>query len=508
MSETNEKENKGIVNYLFGRLPIYTSLDELPEDYNAVIAEVNTALSIHVQNLLAMEYLYWYRRGLMPVLSRVKEVRPEINNKVCENHAAQIVEFKNGYFLTQPAYYISRKEDEDTNKKVAMLNEYLYRSGKLQADNELVDWFHTVGKADLFVQSVEDKDMPFEAYSIDPRSAFVVKSLKPGNKPVYGAYVVVENNKLYLDVFDRRKHYKLFGTVTGELTVPTPSYVCTATAVQEVTDNTLGEVPIIEYQYNSVGMSAFEGVITLIDALNECASGRIDAIDQFVQSLLVFYNCELDQDKDGNDITPKQIRQSGALFLKSIGENKADLKEIVAELNQEQTQVLVDYLYEQILTICGMPSTTKGGTSTSDTGLAVEMRDGFAAAETMARNTEDLFKKSNRYFDRIITKLLKDKGILSIPLSDFTLNFTRNEMRGMQSKAQALQTLISAGLSPVLALAKSGVSADPVADYEASKPWMLMRWGDPEKANEAPAPKTEIVEEDNNNGDADIGVAG
>ena len=503
MSELNQKEN---TNFLFGRLPIYTSLDRLPEDSGEIIAEVNSALSIHVQNLLAMEYLYWYRRGLMPVLSRVKEVRPEICNKVAENHAAQIVDFKNGWFLGAPAFYTSRNEDEATTEKVKELNEYLYRSGKLQADNELVDWFHTVGKADLFVESVDDPDTPFEAYALDPRSAFVVKSLKPGNKPVYAVHVVVNDKTLYLDVYDRYKHYRLYGTVTGELTTPDPNYVCTATNVDGESDNYLGEVPIIEYQYNSVGMSAFEAVIPLIDALNECASGRLDAIDQFVQSLLVFYNCELDTDDKGNPITPKQIRESGALFLKSIGENKADLKEIVAELNQEQTQVLVDYLYQQILAIAGVPSTTKGGTSTSDTGLAVELRDGFATAETMARNTEDLFKKSNKYFDKIIVKLLKEKGLLDISINDFALNFTRNEVHGMQSKAQALQALLSCGMSPILALAKSGVSADPVADYEASKPWMIMRWGDPEKAEEAPAPETEIVEEDNNDGIGDLGV--
>lgn len=506
MSETNE--TKGIVNYLFGRFPIFTSLERLPEDYGAIVAEVNTALTIHVQNLLAMEYLYWYRRGLMPVLSRTKEVRPEICNKVAENHASKIVEFKNGYLLTAPCSYVARTEDEETNNKVKLLNEYLYRSGKQQADNELVDWFHTVGKADLFVESVDDDEAPFAAYALDPRSAFVVKSMQPGNKPVYAVHVVVNDDVLYLDAYDRYKHYKLVGTVTGKLTVPTPNYVCTATSVTEEQPNYLGEIPIVEYQYNSVGMSAFEAVVPLIDALNECASGRLDAIDQFVQSLLVFYNCELDTDDQGNTITPKQIRESGALFLKSIGENKADLKEIVAELNQQQTQVLVDYFNQQILDICGMPSTTKGGSSTSDTGLAVEMRDGWSTAETMARNTEDLFKKSNKYFDRIITKILREKNILDISLSDFALNFTRNEMRGVQSKAQALQALLSCGLAPTLALAKSGVSFDPVADYEASKPWMIMRWGDPTKAEEAPAPTTEIVEEDNNNGSTDIGAEG
>lgn len=492
---------------LYGRLPIFTSIDSLDRgNPEAVIAEVNEALSIHIQNVIAMEYLYWYRRGITPIYGKKKDVRPEINNKISENHVSEIVEFKNGYFLTQPAMYISRREDEKISEKVKDLNEYLYRSGKLQADNELVDWFHTVGKADLFVQSFEDPDVPFEAYALDPRSAFVVKSLKPGNKPVFAVNVVVNGEKLTLDVWDKTSVFTLEGTVTGRLTTPTPDYLCTATNVVEVKDNPIGEIPIIEYQYNSVGQSCFEAAIPLLDLLNQITSDRMDGLDQFVQSLLVFYNCELGEDEDGKPTTPQAVRAAGALFLKSIGENKADLKEISSQLDQTQTQVFVDYIYEQIQTICGMPTSTRNDRSTSDTGIAVEMRNGWSMCETMARNTEDLFKKSNRQFDLIITQLLKKKRVLDISLNDFELHFTRNEMHGVQSKAQALQALLSSGLAPTLALAKSGVSSDPGSDYEASKGWMRLRWGDPNE--EGPAPQTEIVEEDNNNGDTDIGANG
>lgn len=483
-----------VVNNLFGRLPIFTSVEGFdPNRPEEIINEVNQAMTIHVQNLWAMEYLYWYRRGVTPIYARTKEVRPEINNKVSENHAGEIVDFKNGYFLTQPATYTSRKEDEETTNKVTELNEYLYRSGKQTVDNELVDWFHTVGKADLFVQSNDDDEAPFLAYALDPRSAFVAKSMRAGNAPVYGVHSVVRGEELILDVWDKYNVYTLRGTVTGKLTVPTPNYLCTATELIDVKPNPLGEVPIIEYFYNSVMQSAFESVIPLLDALNEMASDRLDGIDQFIQSLLVFYNCTLEDD-DGNEITPKYVRESGALFLKSIGENRADLKEISSQLDQTQTQVLVDYTYKQICTICGMPMVQSQGVA-SLTGAAVEMRNGWATAETMARNTEDLFKRSNKFFDRIITKILREKNILDISLNDFELNFIRNDMYGVQSKAQALQTLLASGLHPTIALAKSGISSDPVADYENSKGYMRLRWGDPDEPMEQP--KTDIEESDN-----------
>lgn len=489
----NDLANYG--TFLYGRLPIYTSIDEFdPSRPEEIIAEINESLAIHVTNLIAMEYLYWYRRGVTPIYQKTKEVRPEINHKVSEAVYGQIVDFKDGYFLPQPCFYVSRKEDEEITGKVKQLNEYLYVSGKQQADNEIVDWFHTVGKGDLFVEASDDEDTPYKAYSVDPRSAYVAKSLKPGNPVAYGVHIVTRGAELLIDAWDRNNLYHLRGTYKGRLVTPTPDYVCTASEVISIEPNLLGAVPIIEYQYNSIGMSAAESVIPLLDAINDVQSGRLDSLDQFVQSLLIFYNCELGTDENGDAITTQYVREAGALFLKSIGENKADVKELSSVLDQSQTQVLVDDLYGQVLRICGVPDTTKGSSSSSDTGLAIELRDGWQIAEMHARNCEDLFKKSNKEFDKIVVSLLRNKGILDISPNDFELNFIRNEVRGAQSKAQALNTMLASGLHPVIALSKSGLSGDPMNDYEVSKGYMRLRWGDPEEPAEQPT--TEIVEED------------
>lgn len=470
---------------LHGRLPIFTSIEGFsPDRTDEIIREVNAALSVHGENLTQMEYLYWYRRGVTPIYNKTKDIRPEINHKVTASIAGSICDFKNGYFLTQPATYIPRKGREETADEVAELNEYLYRSGKHDADNKLVDWFHTVGKADLFVQSTDDPEMPFAVYALDPRSAFVVRSTAPGNRPVFAGYVVLSGDTLYVDVWDKRNRYRIQGGKLGDMTSPFSNFLTSAMEIVDVAPNPLGEVPIIEYQYNSVYMSCFESIIPLLDAIDQVQSDRLDGLDQAIQSLLVFYNCELGEDEKGDPITPSYVRAAGALFLKSIGENKADLKEIVSNLDQSQTQVLINNLYEMAMSICGMPSVSNSFPGDS-TGLAIELKDGWTICEMNARNTEDLFKESNRQFDRIIVNILKVKGLLDISLNDFELHFTRNELRAVQSKAQALQTLLAAGLHPTLALAKSGISADPVSDFELSKGYMTLRWGDPD------APKVE-----------------
>ena len=109
-------------------------------------------------------------------------------------------------------------------------------------------------------------------------------------------------------------------------------------------------------------------------------SHQLDGIEQFIQSLCVATNCNFEE-----GVTANEIRKAGMLLLKSIGENKADFQILSEQLDQSQTQAYKTWLYEKMLTIVGMPTTSKGGSSTSDTGSAVLYRDGWQQAEKRSR---------------------------------------------------------------------------------------------------------------------------
>ena len=453
---------------LFGRQKIFTSESKITKDN--IIDIVNFSLSAHMKNSAEMDYLYWYRRGRQPILGREKKIRPEIKNIVVENHAKEICTFKNGYFLTQPAYYISRKKDDGINDKVNRLNEYLYLSGKQRVDNEVVNWFHTVGLGVLYIKPQNDKKIPVAVYTLDPRNSFVVYSYSPGNKPMLGVNTVITNNgQLIIDAVTEDYIFKLRSNNIGKVNteMPTNGYAFTIDSIEK---NVLGKIPIIEYQYDEDRMGCFEAALPLLDAINKVQSNRIDGVEQFIQSLMVIYNAEIDEDKAAN------MRGYGLVILKSIGDLKADLKLLSEQLDQTQTQLLVDRAYEAVLTICGMPSTMKGGTSTSDTGQAVLLRDGWRQADTYARNTTDLFKASNKYFDEIFIDILRRKTDLDINLEDFELQFVRNETSNLLVKTQAALNLKQLGLSPELTLSKSGVSNDAVADVANSRDYIDKIW--------------------------------
>ena len=488
---------------MYGRLDIYSTFENIDE--SNIVNELNSALVYHIKNMLQEEFLYWYTRGVQPILNRHKEIREDILNIVQVNTAAEVVDFKNGYLLQKPCAYTARRKGVQT--KLKKLNEYLYRSGKNDADNEVADWFHRVGKGVLFVEPNDDPEAPFKAYALDPRSAFVVYSLRPGNKPLMGVnFVTTEDGNALFDVFTKNMVYHLSGGFKGKMMTAEKGHDFLATAVEIVSSepNVLGRIPIIEYRYNSVNTSAFELAIPLLDELSNLASNACDGIEQFIQTLAIAVNCEFPE-----DTTITDIRKAGMIALRSIGENKADFKVLTEQLDQTQTKVLMDGLREEVYHICAMPNRSDGR-NYDTTGAAQLASLGWYQADCCARNTEDLFRKSNQQFDRIIVDILKRKQLLDIDPNDFELNFPHGETANVQSKAQAFQTLMAAGLHPELAAEKSGISSDPVKDMKMSEEYLQMIWGDPTKVDQAEQTdggqgEAEIIERSADNGENNTG---
>ena len=97
---------------LFGRAVLYTSEKEITS--SNVLKVLNKTLPTFNQNAMESNYLYLYYRGYQPILERIKEIRPEINNKIVENHANEIVSFKTGYLFGSPIQYCRRAAKKDT----------------------------------------------------------------------------------------------------------------------------------------------------------------------------------------------------------------------------------------------------------------------------------------------------------------------------------------------------------------------------------------------------------
>lgn len=444
---------------LCGRRKIYLTEDEITKDN--VVDILNLALSAHIINLQQEEYLYWYRRGIQPILWRTKKIRPDIKNTVVINNADQICTFKNGYFLVSGTSYSST--DPDKVESVRAYNEFVRASGNAVADNEIVDWFHTVGLGVKYVDinRVDDPRIPFHTYSLDPRCAFVAYSMRPGNRPVMGVNVVVSGERLYLDVFTEKRYFLVEGSMIGMETFSIP-IVSTGVRVLDEKPNIIGKIPMVEYQYDNNRMASFETALPICDEINTIESNRADGVEQQIQQLFVAYNCNFEEGTTSND-----IRESGMLVLKSNGENKASVDLLETSLSQSETQVSLDALYDQLLDKAGLPSIGRNEGGTSDNGSAVYLRSGYSIADTMRRNTEDFFRKSDDLYKEIVLAVLEQKNLGLYP-SDLELIIEPPTMSNLLVKTQSALNMRELGLAPQIWLERSGLSNDPQQDLELS----------------------------------------
>lgn len=468
------KQLEAVDLMLCGRRKIFTAEDDINRDN--IVSVLNDILSMHIFNYQQEEYLYWYRRGVQPILNRTREVRPELVKHVIVNNANQIVTFKNGYFMQEPCSYSSRIDDERVTEQVKRFNEYCYASGKAIVDNEIVDWFDTVGLGVLYIDPDRDGNdrVPFRCYALDPRSAFCAYSYKPGNKRVLGVNIVVDNGVVMLDAFTRENCYHLRGGLVAKTTFGTP-VIGTAVNLISEEPNVLGEIPIIEYQYDINRMGSFEAAIPICDEINEQQSRLAEGQEEQIQQLCVAYNCNFDDNVTAND-----IRKQGMLVLRSLGENKADFKIIETKLTQAEMQVNIDALYEQLLDKTGLPSIARSAGGSSDNGSAVYLKSGYSIADTNRRNTEDFWRKSDLEFREVALKILRMKYTDDFDLvpEDMELNIEPPTMSNLLVKTQAALNMRNLGLAPQIWLERSGLSNDPLMDIELSKDYIYKFYED------------------------------
>ena len=127
------------------------------------------------------------------------------------------------------------------------------------------------------------------------------------------------------------------------------------------------------------GITLIELVITQLNALNKIKSDDLDGIDQFVQSLLVFVN----QDVDVEDV--RALEEAGAIKVFSQDPNKpADVKLLTQQLLHSETKIVTDDIYNKILTILGIPR-LNDKPSGGDTGQARLLGEGWTMAYQRAK---------------------------------------------------------------------------------------------------------------------------
>jgi SPP1 family phage portal protein len=469
---------------MYGRRVITTDVTEITADN--VVEVLDEAMKSHILNRSEIEYLWKYYKGDQPILQRTKTVRPEICNKIVENRANEIVSFKVGYLCGEPIQYVGRNCEELVTQGVGTLNEFMFLVDKPALDQEVVEWDMICGTANRLVLTnddyqVDSDEAPFEMYTLDPRDSFVVYSNDVKHKRMLGVKYNTDD----------------FGQKTFSVYTDNAYFTVKDGNVTEVKAHGLGVVPIIEYPANNARLGAFEIVLPLLDAINNIESNRMDGVEQFIQAFVKFINCDITKEDF------EALKDLGAIKVKSSDGQAADVDIVTNELNQQQTQTLKDDAYQAVLTICGMPN-RNGGSSTSDTGSAVLLRDGWSLAESRAKDSELMFKRSEKETLRLVLKLCNGLADLDLKLKDIDMKFTRRNYDNIQSKSQVLVSMLQQPkIHPLLAFTHCGLFSDPESAYTMSNEYheeQMAKW-EPVEVDEgeddSETETTEVVDEEN-----------
>ena len=457
----NTMRLQDLVKGQYGRKIAYADVEEITEDN--IVSVVGSCIGVFNQNKAVFKYLWDYKNGDQPIRYRRKVIRDDVNNPIVENRAYEIVRFKNGQTNGEPIQCVCTVKDEAKNKGVDRFNEYCKFSGKHAQDISSGEWTSATGSGFKAAQRRKGKEIPFGVVVPTPLNTFIIYSRQTQEDLLSVQELKDENGEWYKHCFSSTHEYKI---KDGRLQ---PLETLEDGTVVYSRLHAFGGIPIVEYPNNQCRLSDIELVMDLLDAINNMQSNRMDAIEQFVQSWVKFVNCEVDEESF------HKMKMMGALVVKSNNgaENKADVDIMSQELNQTESQIAKDDLWNSALSISAIPN--KQGNTGGDTQGAVELRNGWDFSKQAAKLKDPYTVVAERKLNAILLNIIRqEKGDKECPFGamEYDVQISHSPTDNMQVKAQVLQMLLASGIHPLVAVRTCGLWADAEKIFLLSKPYM------------------------------------
>lgn len=435
----------------FGREVIYSSYTRSELNETTIKEIIKDSFPVHLKNRADIKYLEDVYRGIQQILNKTKDVRPNINNIVLENNAFSFIEFKKSYVFGKPIKYVQL--GDVPTEEISILNKYMSLDQKHTKDISLGESLYKCGIAHRIV--LPGDTLPFTINNLDSKNTFVVYERAIGNRPLLAVtyYAVKKNGRWFYKGSAYTENYcydfETNGTVVEKLELPKP--------------HILGKIPITEYYLNESRLGLLEVVLSMLNALNRITSNDMDGIDQFIQSLVVFVNNDVDAE------IFKELMALGAVKVKSENPSlPADVKLLINQLDHSNTKTLYDRIYNNFLTIVGMPVRSEKA-SGGDTGQARELGDGWVMADLRADQDETMFKNGETETLSLVLSICKKDPnckIKNLNVEDIESKFERNRSDNLLVKAQSLVQLMTAQVPPEIAFSVIGLFSDPHEVYK------------------------------------------
>ncbi len=451
----NKQRFQNLVNGRYGRKIAYVDFTEVTP--GNVLKIFNEGAKCLNWNRPAIRYLHDYYKGDQSALYRQKTVRDDINNPVVENHAFEIVAFKNAQTYGEPVQCVSLKNDDKTNNAVDKLNDYNRIANKRLVDIECGEWTSSVGTGFKAIQRTKPPYLaPYRLVAPSPMNTIIVYS-----SITFEALLSIQQFKDE----DGNQYYRCFSKYL--------EYIYKNGVMSAGTIHAFGGIPIVEYPNNADRISDIELVITMLDAINEIQSNRVDSVEQFVQAYFKFLDCDVDEEVFA------KMKMNGAIVVKSNnGSQRADVSLIQQELNQEGTQVAKDDIWDNALSILAIPN-RESQNSGGDTSGAVRLRSGYDMARQRADIKDPYVVRGDRELNRVALKVISQAvspNPCDIDETAFDVHIVHSPTDNLLTKSEALEILLRSGIHPLVAIKVTGLWADAEKVFLQSKPYLDALW--------------------------------
>lgn len=435
-----------LIRGCYGRKIAYTNVDTITA--NNVVKVIGSTIGVFNWNKPVIKYLWDYYKGDQPILYRHKLTNEDITNKIVENHAYEIVQFKVGQTYGEPIQFISRKDDETINKAVDILNDFMADANKQEKDIKAGEWQSATGTSFKAVQP-KNGDVPFRIVAPTPMNTYTVYNESTEEPMLVVQELKDEDGNWYKMAFSNTMSFRIVDS-----------------KVVKTKLHTYGEIPIVEFPNNHERISDIELVIGMLDAINNMQSNRMDSIQQFVEYWVKFVNCEVDEE------TFAKMKMNHALTVKSINkDNKSDVEIMTQELNQTQCQVAKDDLLDNLQAILAIPN-RESQNSGGDTQGAVSLRAGWDFSKTRAKQKDPIVKSAEKRLAIVTLNVLRLSGNdLKLSPRDFDVQINHSPLDNLYTKTQALAQMLQAGINPRIAVATCGLWGDAEKVSLQSQPY-------------------------------------
>ena len=354
-------------------------------------------------------------------------------NKLVCNHAKDISDTASSYFIGNPVTYKSMTD-------ISVLTEKLEYAGADEADGDNGLDLSIFGRAYEYIYTKKN-ETELAIKNLSPLNTFVVYDDTIEQNELFAVYYYAKRDD------SDRTNTKYIATVTTE----NYKYILNIQDIDgyQFTNETpephyKGEVPIIEYLNNKIGLGDFELQIPLIDAYNALMSDRITDKEQFIDAILAIYGTLLsdedEYDEDGNKISDTVEESQKQLKRKKILElpdgTKAEY--LTRTFDESGVEILKKAIEQDIHKFSHIPCMSDESFGGNVSGVAMEFK--LLGMENITKIKTRYYKKGLRKRLRIFANFYANKGI-NLDVSGIVPTFTRALPKNLLEISQIVSNL-------------------------------------------------------------------